>query len=199
AKRLLSPEIGPLWATLEELEPPAAEARATLTALSELPLATDAAPGVTRRVVRLRCAAAGLLAGRASASRRLLACDPDPEGEIGLLARLRALDRGPLTGARLRFWQRLTESNRPPVRQAALRLLGSHAEVRGAHEVLAKALLSEQTGTVATAAQVLAAYPDRAAAAGRGESRASAPHPSIIAAFGKTLERAAPVPPVEAL
>src|SRR5690606_20056907 len=187
---------GALLTTLEGLSAPLPDARAALAELAELPLSEELAPPIRRRLVRLRCAAAALLAGQASASERLVKCDPDPEGEVGRLAKLTVLDRGKLAGARLKSWQRLLDSGEPLVEQAALRMLSAHPEVPSQHRWLARALNSKRPGTVATAAQLLANYPNRAAA-GAGDTVGASPDPSIIEAFRNTLDAGHDKLPVE--
>lgn len=195
-ERLLSPAFGPLLTTLEGISVPLGPAKQALSQLQELPLPALEEPAARRRVVMLRCRAAGLLAGSASAARHLLECDPEPNGVVGQLARIGALDRAPLSGARLRSWERFTDSEQPAVRQAALRLLGNHAEVAGAARILGKALAAEAPGTVATAAQILAAFPER----GSSEpGAAAAPSPELIAAFQKALAAAEKRGSVESL
>ncbi len=190
-EKLLSASYGPVLVTLEGLGAPPAGAQSELATLAGLELADEKQPAQRRRQVRLRCTAAALLAGRASASKRLVHCDPDPKGSAGQLAKLSVLDRGSLSGARLKAWRRLVDSGQPVVQQAALRLLGAHAEVPSAHSLLAEALASDQPGTVATAAQILAAYPERAGAGSSdsGKSGGQAPVPTIMNAFQKSLER----------
>ena len=192
-EQLLGESFGPLLTTLEGLLGPVPAANAALREIAELPLSQELAQPIQRRLVRLRCAAAALLAGRASASERLVRCDPDGVGEIGQLAKLSVLDRGALTGARLRSWRRLLESKQPLVEQAALRMLSAHPEVPSQYRLLAQALGSKHPGTVATAAQVLANYPERAGAepggAGHADAAGASPHASIIEAFRDTLER----------
>jgi peptidylprolyl isomerase len=114
---------------------------------------------VQHRVTQVRCLSAALLADDDSLSRPLLDCDP--HGVSGALAQIDVLDRAPVTGGHLKQWQSLLGSKQPRVRQAALRLLGSHRELDAA-KVLAEALRDPHPGTVAAAAQLLAAHPDRA-------------------------------------
>lgn len=119
----------------------------------------NAADFVQHRVTQARCLAAALLAGNDSLSRPLLDCDPS--GVTGDLAQLDVLDRAPIEGAHLKQWQTLLASTEPRVRQTALRLLSSHRELEAA-KALAAALRDTHPGTVAAAAQLLAAHPDRA-------------------------------------
>jgi peptidylprolyl isomerase len=121
--------------------------------------APNAASFVQHRVMQARCLSAVLLADDDSLSRPLLDCDPN--GVTGALAQLDVLDRAPVTGAHLKQWQNLLVAKQPRVRQAALRLLGGHREL-DAPKILAEALRDPHPGTVAAAAQLLAAHPDRA-------------------------------------
>jgi cyclophilin family peptidyl-prolyl cis-trans isomerase len=179
---LSSSQYGPLSAALEVLTSAPAAARETLNTLAALPVAATAAPALRRRIVRLRCRAAALLAGRATLSGRLVACDPDRAGRLGALAVVSVLDRGPLSGARYRRWRELAESSDRVVRQAALALMPAHPEIVNPQQVLAKALHAAEPGTIAAAAEVLAAYPDRASAEPserRGEQGADAGRPAL--------------------
>lgn len=159
---LLSPAWLPWIAVLESLTTVPRERRELLEQLAELPLAEGSKPAARRRRVELRCRAAALLAGTASLYPRLVKCDPDVDGRTGRLAVLRVLGKGPLGGARHRRWLELASARDPIVREAALELLASHAEVPRAWEPLAAALKSGHAGTVAVAARVLADHPDRA-------------------------------------
>ena len=184
-----------LWsAALGALEAPGS-ARARLRQLARLEPPPPHLPAARRRTIALRCRAADLLAGPHPGDPLLHACDPDDSG-VGALALLRALDRGPLTGQRLATWRRLVEDTRPAVRQAALRLLGGHAEVAETPTLLKRAIESDQLGTVVTALQLLAAYPARAtttAGGATGDSKdgtsAEAIDPAIAQAVEHTLRR----------
>ncbi|HMJ16038.1 MAG TPA: peptidylprolyl isomerase, partial [Polyangiaceae bacterium] len=122
---------------------------------------SESAP-LARRIVLMRCAAASVLANTRSLYPELRACDPDPQGRAGLLAVVKVLDRATITGARYERWRSLLEAKDAVVRQAALGLMPSHPEIAQAYRVLASALIAEEDGTVASAARVLAAYPERA-------------------------------------
>ncbi|HVJ21097.1 MAG TPA: peptidylprolyl isomerase, partial [Polyangiaceae bacterium] len=169
-----------IWiAVLEALRPPIRDMAEPLGALAESPLSD--APAERRRAVALRCRAAALLAGRSTLSPRLRACDPDPEGRQGKLATLTVLDQGKLEGPRLTRFRELVAAPDAVVRQRALNLLGGHPETEGAAALLAQALRSKTTGDVATAAGVLARYPERAGSEGT-------PHPDVIAALGSAFD-----------
>ncbi len=175
AKAWLSSQHGVLLTLLEGLEPKSADP-GVLAELSQLPLEGEAPP-VWRRKVMLRCRAAALLAGRASASATLLGCDPAPPAERreGSLALLRVLGRGPLAKARGARFRELATSTDRVVREAALELLMEHDEVPESAELLAGALGAKEAGVRATAAKVLARYPARAAPAGKADAKEAKP------------------------
>jgi cyclophilin family peptidyl-prolyl cis-trans isomerase len=156
-----------VWsALLAQLEAPgAAKERLAELASWDVPPTTN--PLGRRRAIAMRCRAADLLAGPNPGDPVLRACDPD-DSAVGALAVLRALDRSPLEGSRLGNWRNLAADERAPVRQSALRLLGSHGEVTDSAALLRTALESDQIGTSTTALQVLAAYPARGAPAAGG-------------------------------
>ncbi|HTM46669.1 MAG TPA: peptidylprolyl isomerase [Polyangiaceae bacterium] len=116
-------------------------------------------PAMVRRVTQIRCLSAALLAKTDSQEPRLLHCD-DPDGLTGNLAQVDVLDRAPIDGPKLKQWQKLLQSNRPRVRQAALKLLDGHRELP--ISALADALGDAEAGTVAAAALLLAKNPERA-------------------------------------
>lgn len=205
---LIGPSWAPLAATLQTLERPAAPARGSLEHLAETPLPAGDATALRRRTLWLRCAAAAILAGAATRSQRLMACDPDPKGRQGALAGLRVLDRGSVRGARHRVWLDLVSRDDPVVAQAALALMARHPEIPGPQEVLAGALAREHPGVVAAAAKILAAFPDRAAP-GEPEERRTLesgpaalatvlpPAPAIVAAMEAAMGRKRPAHALE--
>lgn len=162
AQHLVSASWGPLVATLDALAYPARAAKDELEKLAELPIPKNAPAALKRRIVKLRCSSAALLAGTASLASRLVACDPDKDGRTGALAVVGVLGRGQLTAARYRRWKTFAGSGDPVVRQAAIQLIPEHPEIPHPQKVLESALAAKQAGTVATAAQVLAGFPDRA-------------------------------------
>jgi cyclophilin family peptidyl-prolyl cis-trans isomerase len=181
------------------------EARDALAKLADFPLEDADDAVLRRRKLNLRCAAAQLLAGSATLSAKLVACDPDKLGRIGNLATLKVLDRGKLEGARARRYAALAALDDPLVRQAALKMLPSHPEVENSAALLAAALGAQQPGVVATAAQILAAYPDRSgspqkqpdstADAERDSSvpvqpAALKPHPDVIRSLTQAYDNA---------
>jgi cyclophilin family peptidyl-prolyl cis-trans isomerase/uncharacterized SAM-binding protein YcdF (DUF218 family) len=161
-KAWLTSAHGVVLTLLEGLEPKSAEP-GLLAELSQLPLEGEAPP-VVRRKVALRCRAAQLLAGRASASSALLACDPalPAERREGSLALLKVLARGSLANGRGARFQELARADDAVVREAALELLMAHDEAPNIPELLADALSAKTPGVRATAAKVLARYPARA-------------------------------------
>jgi cyclophilin family peptidyl-prolyl cis-trans isomerase len=159
---LVGPDFAPLRATLEGLGSEAARRVKSVGELAALELPADCPPPLRRRLVRLRCRAAALLAGRAIQDKRLLACDPEPLGRAGALAQIEVLGQGEIRGVRERRWRTWLASQDPIVREAALALLGAHPEVSRPAEILASALAASDDGTVTTAAQILAAHPELA-------------------------------------
>lgn len=195
-KAWLTSQHGVVLTLLEALEPESADA-ALLAELAELPLSHEPGP-VARRKLMLRCRAASLLAGQASASARLLACDPGKPGDRreGELALLRVLGRGSLAGARGARFQSLARSEDRVVREAALELLMAHDEAPNIAELLTSALGSGQAGVRATAAKVLIRYPARAQLAakvapeaGPGKERSATPPiaPELVQALTAQL------------
>ncbi len=183
----LSSQHGVVLTMLDSLEPRSA-APELLAELAQLPLDGDAPP-IARRKIMLRCRAAALLAGRASASPRLLACDPAPPSERreGALAQLRVLARGPLTEARGSRFRELARAQDRVVREAALELLTAHDEVEGLPELLAEALAAPEVGVRATAAKLLSRYPARAQASGSKNGGTGVVEPSVVQALTKQL------------
>jgi cyclophilin family peptidyl-prolyl cis-trans isomerase len=207
AKTLVGPAWAPLAASLDALESPLPAARERLAQLAEGAVPEQATPADRRRRVWVRCAAAAILAGEATRSRRLVACDPDPEGRTGALARLRVLDRGRLAGARLRLWQASALGSDAVVAETALGQMAHHPEIPRPQETLATALASEHAGVVAAAAKILSSFPDRAAA-GPTEERTDPDHPLaptdapkpdgvIVSALTQALRKSGPAGAVE--
>jgi cyclophilin family peptidyl-prolyl cis-trans isomerase len=191
-KAWLSSEHGVVITLLEGLEPKSADP-GLLAELSQLPLQGETPP-IVRRKVALRCRAAQLLAGRASASTALLACDPAPPAERreGSLALLKVLARGPLDKGRGARFQELARADDAVVREAALELLMAHDEAPNIPELLANALTAKTAGVRATAAKVLARYPARAQKApAKGDDPAPAAtppaDPRVVQALTKQL------------
>jgi cyclophilin family peptidyl-prolyl cis-trans isomerase len=209
---LVSSAYGPISSALEALTPGTASARTTLERLAKLTLPDKAGAAMRRRLMTLRCAASALLAST-SADARLLACDLDPKGRTGRLAVVRVLDRGRINGPRYTRWKALVDSGDPRVRQAAIGLMPAHPEIAAPHQVLAAALAAKDDGTVAAAAEVIRAYPDRASNArteqrrdGRGKEQGAEtkeplpikPDPGVVSALTRALETARAPDAVEA-
>lgn len=198
---LTGASYGVLLAVLETLSHPAKDATDALERLVALPITQNGPIGLKRRVVRLRCRAASLLAGGSLTRPALSACDPEAHGELGALARIEVLGRAPITGARQRAWLDLAESKNVRVRQAALGLISSHAEIRDAATMLAAALMAKEGGTVATAAQIVASYPDRAAKQPHREddegSTPSPPHPKVVESLTAAMKKSWPADAIE--
>jgi cyclophilin family peptidyl-prolyl cis-trans isomerase len=179
---LLGANFGVLSTVLGALKPPPDRAGPALARL--VALAVGASPALARRTVVLRCGAASLLAGRGSQSGVLAACDPDPNGRSGRLARLAVLERGPLKGERQRQWLALSTVDDAVVRERALELAADHDEL-DVTSALTRALASKTAGEVATAAHLLAEHPARASTSGN----ADAPAPAVTSALTRALDR----------
>jgi cyclophilin family peptidyl-prolyl cis-trans isomerase len=196
-----------LWTAVETLAGLGTRAGAPskgLQTLAVLPAAGEAPTMVQRRLTLLRCAAARALAGTDPEARVLTACDPDPSGVVGALARVAVLGRGQLRGARLVAWKKLAQSGPARVREEAIDLIGAHAEIDDVRGVLASALRSSEPGVVAKAAEQIGAHPDRVMVAGKaGPSRAKAPSaddhvdPEVAKALQEAIGRTFPDDAVE--
>jgi cyclophilin family peptidyl-prolyl cis-trans isomerase/HEAT repeat protein len=192
--RLESAEFGVLESVLSGLKARLPES-AWLLRVATLPLPPASESVLARRVVRLRCGAASLTANPRKENPALDACDPDPKGRAGRLARLQALGRAPFLGRRLVAFRELVQSDDVLVRERALEQLTDHGEVQEAAALLASALGSKSPGEVATAAQVLAKRPDQAGAA-RGKADAPvdggapevAPDPKLVEALLRAID-----------
>jgi cyclophilin family peptidyl-prolyl cis-trans isomerase len=183
--------FGPLMVALEGLRAPLRPmgAEPVLYELARLPVPKEAPPTLTRRVVRLRCRAASLLVNGVADDPLLLQCDPDPEGITGQRAQLEVIGRRPIEGRRLTLYRKLVDAPHPRVREAALELLAGHAEVEETPIIVGHALDAKEVGVVATAAEFIAAHPQRVA--GR-------PSPSTAPDAKATLERGAVLPDIAA-
>jgi cyclophilin family peptidyl-prolyl cis-trans isomerase len=126
--------------------------------LASLSAQGDGEAGPAQRLARLRCAAADILAGSASLSKQLVACDPN-DGRVGALAVVEVLGRAELTGARGARWRALATHDDPKVALRALSLLPTHPEAPDAAATLASALGRPEPGVVATAARLILEYP----------------------------------------
>ncbi len=196
---LVTENFAPFAATLDGLEGAPREAREVLAQLAEMAIPENSSPAVQRRAIWIRCRAAALLAGSATLSGRLVACDPTG-GREGALAIVEVLDRGRIEKARYRRWQALAQSEDPIVREAALRLVVTHPEIERPHEILVAALGTEHQGVVATAANILASFPDRASdrevedravqGGPLGEGEATAPRAEVVDALTQAMTKA---------
>jgi cyclophilin family peptidyl-prolyl cis-trans isomerase/vancomycin permeability regulator SanA len=160
-KLLERPELIALLALLDALDTRPEAAKEPLLALARLPLPVASDIAKRRHAALLRCAAARLLAAGSITNPELLACDPDPNGRIGKLSLLFVLDQGKLEGPRGQRYAALCRDDDPVVRQTALRQIPAHRELRDPAALLGDALAQSAVGTVATAAEILSAHPDR--------------------------------------
>ncbi len=159
---LQSAEFNPLAEVLENLTHVEPDTRPLLESLARLPMPNSSTPAVERRIAMLRCGAAALLAGTRVNSPVLLACDPGKNGRQGAFALLRVIGQDAIRGRRASAYETLVTSSDPLVREAALRLLRAHPEIRESAHFLASALTSDSAGVVATAASIIAENPERA-------------------------------------
>ena len=181
---LLGEGYGSWSAVLNALQLPALSSGAKLQALAQLAIGAQDSASLKRRKVQVRCAAAALLAASNYQNARLLACDPATESPTRDLAVLAVLGRDKLSGARKQAYLQRAGSANGALREAALELLGQHAELGEAYRVLADALSSKALGVVATAAHVLSSYPERAGRlAGADAHDAPKPDPSVVQAL----------------
>jgi cyclophilin family peptidyl-prolyl cis-trans isomerase len=182
----VSTNYGALSALSDALAPPILSSGKKLQAFSELPLAATDSATLKRRKVHLRCDAAALLAGSNYQSARLVGCDANSDATARELGVLRAIGREKLQGSRKQAYLKLTEASDQVLREAAIGLLAEHSELAESYRVLADALSAKALGVVASAARVLARYPERAASSTEGAEAHAAPKPdsSIARALG---------------
>lgn len=189
------PLWSPLRATLDALDVPKQSAT-ELRKLAALPIAERSdAPNAAlrRRMIWLRCRAADLLARDRIQSVTLNKCDPD--ADIALeLSLVRVLARSQIELERRKVWNERLASKHPQVVQAALRLIAGHAELGDVRAPLEQALSAESTGTRATAAKILAAYPARAHDPKKPDA---GPEPRIVLALKGILEASGDLLPEE--
>jgi cyclophilin family peptidyl-prolyl cis-trans isomerase len=188
---LIGEDLGVLLEALSALDAPGG-ARKLLRDLSALSPPPSAPASIARRVAWIRCLSAKLVAGSSYTDPALVACDisvsaagsegavdagaPDAAGggspvgagpsvvsSIGARAIVDVLGRAELVGPRLEAWRRFATGGDLRAREAAIELLATHAEVKGAAAVLALALAAKEPGLVATAAEVITKQPQRAA------------------------------------
>ncbi|MEO6602141.1 MAG: peptidylprolyl isomerase [Polyangiaceae bacterium] len=174
---------GPFSSLLDALQPPILSSGAKLQAFANFALGTPGAESLTRRKVHVRCTAAALLAGSNFQNAQLLACDPAKDSRERELAVLRVIGRGKLRGARKTAYLTRARASDDIVREAALAQLSEHNELGEAYQLLAEALAAKSLGVVASAAHVLARYPERAAHDAEASSDAHGapnPDPSVV-------------------
>lgn len=174
--------IATLVSALESDVPKASEP--VLYGIAQLKPPGAPPPVLTRRIAALRCQAAQALAKGDYESPVLAECDARGS-EIWERARLGALVRRPLTGARLNEWRTLLGSTHVRVREAALSAIESHAELKeDARIEIAKALTAKPVGVVATAAEIVFRHPERmhvvSAKARRAALDPKAPPPGAV-------------------
>ena len=175
---------------------PAQRADAALYTLAALSLPPKESPGLLRRTVMLRCAAASALARGAYDAPVLAKCDPDPDGATGQRARLAALLRRPIAAERRKVFRALAASPHVTVREAAIEAITQHPELEDAgRALLVQALGAEEPGVVATAAQAIAQHPEHVLSLAASERKAAldprAPPPSAHPAMDLPPELAA--------
>lgn len=183
---LVGEDLGVLLAALEALQAPGPALKA-LRDMAALAVPPGAPASIVRRIAWIRCSSAKVLAGANYREPLLVACDvtrppdavpasaaadagapapppgPGQPGSIGARAIVQVIGRGELTAARLAAWRAYALGGDLRAREAALDLIGEHEEIEGAPAVLAAALEAKELGVVATAAEVIAKHPERAA------------------------------------
>lgn len=158
--RLSGDDFTVLLSAVEMLDASASkDARTVLESLARAAAPPGSDPAALRRASALRCAAAGNLAREAWDDETLRACDVG-DGQAGERARLRALERRSLVGARRAAWIALARSAHSRIREVALEAIARHPELGdAARDALAAALTSEAPGVVAVAAKVVRSHP----------------------------------------
>lgn len=183
---LESASYGPFSALLDALEPPLQSSGSGLKKFTELALGEHDSASLRRRKLHVRCTAAELLAGSNYQSPRLRACDMATESRTRELAVLRVIARDKLQGSRKQAYLQLSAASDNVLREAALGLLAAHNELGEAYRVLADALAAKSLGVVASAAQILSYYPERADRVRESASVAHtgpSPDPSVVQAL----------------
>lgn len=144
-----------------------------LFVLANLPPPSGASPSELRRRELLRCAAAGALARGSFDAPVLRQCGPE-DGEISALARLDALLRRPLVGARRGAFITFARGPRVTVRSRAIDAIGQHRELGDlGRALLAEALDASDGRIVEAAANVVHAHPERVLVPTAEERRAA--------------------------
>jgi len=132
-----------------------------LRALAAVAAPADATPRQKRIVSLVRCAAATLVVVDNPADPLLVACDPE-NGWVGKRARAEVLGKSKLDPAELLIFRELVSDTDVRVREAALEILGTHAELPGAHDLIVAALRAPEPGVAIVAATQLAKQPSLA-------------------------------------
>lgn len=153
-------------------EPPR-KAETVLRALSTLSM-PEPPPSLARRLESLRCKAAVLLSHGAYDNEIVKKCAP--EGTYAReRARFDAAVEKQITGDRRAVWLSAWNSSDRRLREAALQVIGTHAELgETGRKVLALALgTASDPGVVATAAETIFAHPERCMVLSAKEKRAA--------------------------
>jgi len=160
---LVGPGFGTLTTCLEVLDASTATSKSQiLRAMAILPVVPSAPSNLLRRLVRLRCEAARLVAVDQVSDPLLPSCDPDASGLRGALARLAVLNKSKISADRLSLLQSyLADSWQPRVREEALRVAGGHPEVNEFGAMIAHALSSSDPGVVSVAAEQISGHSSR--------------------------------------
>jgi len=215
---LVGPDLGATLSVLESITT-IGKARPMLRRFAKLPAPPGAPASVIRRLSWLRCRAAQVLVERNYTDPLLVGCDltvakskaQNLSGSIGARVVVAAIgiEGAKIRGKRAAAWRDHAMGKDARARQAAIALIGSHAEIEGAPEVLASALSAAEPGVVATAAEVIAKHPQRARGATKLRRRkrkrkakpvASAPvHQAVAKALLARLEGKGPTADIEAL
>jgi cyclophilin family peptidyl-prolyl cis-trans isomerase len=162
--------FGPLIVALEALRAPlkTSGGEKVLYDLARWPVPKDAPPTLVRRVVRLRCRAANLLVNGVADDPLLAQCDPDADGVTGQRATLDVVGRRSFDPKRAAMFRKFAASPHPRVREAAIEMLAGHPEFEETASVIEAALAAKEVGIVATAAEFIAAHPERVMMGPRG-------------------------------
>lgn len=179
---LVSGAFGPLSASLEAITAPVPKReREGLVKLAKmaLPEGDDVPQAIVRRVVRLRCLAARLLAPEGGFDEpTLVGCDPSGGDEVAL-ARLWVLGQKAEGRKAMGLLAQLSTSKSARVRAATYELVAQHKEIEDVAPLIERGLSHEHAGTVASAAQVLLARADVAT------QHAGKLEPLVVKALGR--------------
>jgi cyclophilin family peptidyl-prolyl cis-trans isomerase len=185
-----TPLFGPLLTAVESVDwVPRGDLKTALYTIANLPMAPQAPALLARRITKIRCQAALALVNAIVDDALIRKCDPDENGPIGQLALLTVLGRHSIQGPRLALWRTLVASGNVRVREAALELLSAHPEIDDAASELARALAAKEPGLAASAAQIIAAHPDRFAIGGPKTEGVKPRAPVVAEALDAALDR----------